>query len=183
VLQPAESAELPDEGGVEWAPLVDYWSVLWRSGVALARAVARLDLAGRRVVELGCGLGLPSLAAARRGAAVLATDAYPEPLELLARNAAANGVEVATAIADWHFPDALLARGPFDLALASDVLYVEASVEALGELLPALAPTAMLADPGRSDAREFLRRAAADWTIESSPDGVVGIHRLSRRDP
>ena len=37
LLQPRESAELPDAGGVEWAPIAPYWSVLWRSGVALAR--------------------------------------------------------------------------------------------------------------------------------------------------
>ena len=74
ILQPEESAELPDDREVEWAPLVPYWSVLWRSGVALAREVAGMPLAGRRVVELGCGLGAPSLAAAAGGARVLATD-------------------------------------------------------------------------------------------------------------
>jgi hypothetical protein len=36
ILQPLESAELPDDRDVEWAPLALYWSVLWRSGVALA---------------------------------------------------------------------------------------------------------------------------------------------------
>ena len=54
LLQPAEAAELPDDGPVEWAPLMPYWSVLWRSGVALGRWLAasgrRLD--GLRVVEL-----------------------------------------------------------------------------------------------------------------------------------
>src|SRR4051794_27905836 len=40
ILQPTEAAELPDDGPVEWAPLVPYWSVLWRSGVALGRELA-----------------------------------------------------------------------------------------------------------------------------------------------
>src|SRR5436309_1605224 len=97
LLQPSDAAELPDEGPVEWAPLLPYWSVLWRSGLALAHEVAEADLAGRRVVELGCGLGVPSLAAARCGADVLATDADEEPLDLLARNAQENDVHVATA--------------------------------------------------------------------------------------
>ncbi|MGH2715550.1 MAG: hypothetical protein ACRDM7_17005, partial [Thermoleophilaceae bacterium] len=74
LLQPRDSAELPDEGGVEWAPLVPYWSVLWRSGVVLGRELSRRRLDGLRVVELGCGMGVPSLAASRSGAAVLATD-------------------------------------------------------------------------------------------------------------
>jgi len=181
VLQPAESAELPDEGGIKWAPLVDYWSVIWRSGVGLARELAAEDLRGRRVIELGCGLGLPSLAAARAGAEVLATDAYPEPLELLDRNAAANGVEVETAIADWYRPGALADRGPFDLALAADVLYIDQAADAILELLPSLTREAMVADPGRSGSRELLRKAPPAWAVESTKRGIVEIHRLSRR--
>jgi predicted nicotinamide N-methyase len=63
LLQPQESAELPDAGGVEWAPVAPYWSVLWRSGVALAAELDGAALRGVRVVELGCGLAAPSIAA------------------------------------------------------------------------------------------------------------------------
>lgn len=178
MLQPRESAELPDEGEIKWAPLAPYWSVLWRSGVGLASALAEIELSGRRVVELGCGLGVPSMAAARAGAEVLATDAREEPLELLARNAAANGVRVETMVADWYDPAELLERGPFDLALASDLIYLEPAVEAMLELLPGLAPRAWVAAPDREDGREFLDRAASRWPVESSRRGDVGIHRL-----
>ena len=65
LLQPDEAAELPDAGAVEWAPIAPYWAVLWRSGVALARELDRVELRGLRVVELGCGLAVPSIAAAR----------------------------------------------------------------------------------------------------------------------
>src|SRR5947207_14466106 len=97
VLQLRESAELPDVGDVEWAPVAPYWAVLWRSGVALARELDGAALAGPRVVELGCGLGVPSLVAARAGADVLATDASGEAVELVERSARENGVELATA--------------------------------------------------------------------------------------
>src|SRR3954469_22774538 len=112
VMQPDEAPELPDDGAAEWAPLVPYWSVLWRSGVALARELAESRLAGLRAVELGCGLGAPSLAAARGGATALATDACPEALELVERNAGENGVTVETMLADWSSPGELIARGP-----------------------------------------------------------------------
>src|SRR5215217_6396149 len=126
--QPEEAAELPDDGAVEWAPIAPYWAVLWRSGAELARELDGAALRGLRVVELGCGLGVPSIAAARAGATVLATDADADALELVSRNARANGVRVETDLVDWASPDELVNRGPFDLALAADVLYERASV-------------------------------------------------------
>ena len=87
LLQPEVAAELPDMDAVEWAPVAPYWSILWRSGVALACELDGVALHGLRIVELGCGLAVPSIAAARAGAAVLATDACADALTLVARNA------------------------------------------------------------------------------------------------
>jgi predicted nicotinamide N-methyase len=178
LLQPQESAELPDSGAVEWAPVAPYWSVLWRSGVALARELDGVALRGLRVLELGCGLAVPSIAAARAGAAVLATDACGEALELVARNARANGVRVETATVDWAEPDELVGRAPFDLVLAADVLYERAGVAQLLSLLPRLAPEVWLADPGRPGAGAFVEEADRRWTVETSVRGVVSVHRL-----
>jgi predicted nicotinamide N-methyase len=178
LLQPRESAELPDAGGVEWAPIAPYWSVLWRSGVALARELDRMAPRGLRVVELGCGLAVPSIAAARAGAVVLATDESPEALTLVARNAHANGVRIETARVDWAEPDVLVGRAPFDLVLAADLLYERAAVAPLLSLLPRLAPEAWLADPGRSAANAFLEEAGSRWAVETRVRGVVRVHRL-----
>jgi predicted nicotinamide N-methyase len=178
LLQPSESAELPDAGGVEWAPIAPYWSVLWRSGVALARELDVVPLRGLRVVELGCGLAVPSIAAARAGAAVLATDVCAEALTLLARNAQANDVPIETAMVDWAEPDELLGRAPFDLVLAADVLYEPASVAPLLSLLPRLAPDAWLADPGRPTAEAFVEQAVRRWQVETRVRGIVRIYRL-----
>ena len=179
VLQPSDAADLPDDGPVEWAPLVPYWSVLWRSGVALARELVDADVAGLHIVELGCGLAVPSLVAARAGAAVLATDASPEALELVERNTRENGVGVATACVDWEAPDELVARGPFDLVLASDVLYERQAVETLLSLLPRLGGKAWLADPGRPAADAFLEQARRDWSVTASRRDGIDRYRLS----
>jgi predicted nicotinamide N-methyase len=178
VVQPEEAAEVPDSGPVEWAPIAPYWAILWRSGVALARELDNVALRGRRVVELGCGLAVPSLAAARAGAEVLATDTSAEALELVARNARENGVRVETAAVNWADPDELVTRGPFDLVLAADVLYERGSVAQLLSLLPRLAPEAWIADPGRPVAGAFLDQAAQRWSVESRTHGVVGVHRV-----
>jgi predicted nicotinamide N-methyase len=178
LLQPQEAAALPDAGPVEWAPVAPYWSVLWRSGVALAWELDGVALRGLRVVELGCGLAVPSIAAARAGAVVLATDAYAEALTLVARNAHANDVRIETAAVDWAEPDELVRRAPFDLVLAADVLYERASVALLLSLLPRLAPEAWLADPGRPAAGAFVEQAARRWPVETRVRDVVRIHRL-----
>jgi predicted nicotinamide N-methyase len=178
VLQPAEAAEIPDDHQVEWAPLAPYWSVLWRSGVALARELDGQALRGQRVVELGCGLAVPSIAAARAGAIALATDADPEALELVACNARANYVFVDTAQVKWAEADELVARGPFDLVLGTDVLYERPSVDLLLKLLPRLAPVAWIADPGRPAAEAFLEQAERRWKVERRVRGVVSLYRL-----
>jgi predicted nicotinamide N-methyase len=178
LLQPSEAAELPDAGAVEWAPIAPYWAVLWRSGVALASEVDRKNLAGRRVVELGCGLALPSIAAARTGATVLATDNEAEALELAQRNAQLNETRIETAQVAWSSPELLLERAPFDLVLAADVLYERSAVAQLLDLLPRLAPRALLADPGRPAADAFLEQARPRWSVETVQRGVVSIHRI-----
>jgi predicted nicotinamide N-methyase len=179
LLQPREAAALPDAGGVEWAPIAPYWSVLWRSGVALARELDGVALGGLRIVELGCGLAVPSIAAARGGATVLATDSCADALALVAHNARRNDVRIETATVDWAEPEELAGRAPFDLVLAADVLYERASVASLLSLLPRLAPQAWLADPDRPAAAAFLEQAGRRWSVvETRVRDVVRLHRL-----
>jgi predicted nicotinamide N-methyase len=130
------------------------------------------------VVELGCGLAVPSIAAARGGASVLATDGSAEAVVLATRNARENGVRIETAIADWTAPERLVERGPFDLVLAADVLYERSAAAALLSLLPHLGARAWIADPGRPAAEAFIVEAGRRWPVETSVRGVVRIHQL-----
>lgn len=181
MLQPSEASELPDDQPVQWAPLVPYWAVLWRSGATLAREVASRPFAGLRVVELGCGLGVPSLAAARAGATVVATDGDADAIALVERNARENGLSLAAEQVSWETPDELIALGPFDIVLAADVLYEYESVALLLDLLPRLAGEVWLADPGRPVSASFLDRVESDWAVTTSVRDEVDIHELHRR--
>ena len=159
----------------EWHP--PHWARSWPSATALAVALEAEDLDEVRVLELGCGLGLPSLAAARAGARVLATDLSPAAVALTAVNAERNGLLLDVAVADWAAPDALLAAPPWDLVVAADVLYGWRAEHLLGELLPRLvAPggAVLLADPGREPAGRFLDAAGA-WDVRSEPSAVAGV--------
>jgi predicted nicotinamide N-methyase len=159
----------------------------------LAGHLAARDLRGRRVVELGCGVGLPSVVAALGGADVLATDWYDEALRFTAWNAAAAGASVATLPVDWAAPPpALLAGPPADLVVGADVLYEERNGPALAGLVPRiLAPDGevLVADPRRPHADLLLDAlVAAGWSLateevrhgarqdESGP--VVRLYRL-----
>jgi predicted nicotinamide N-methyase len=185
VLQPADSAELPDDGAVEWAPLAPYWSVLWRSGVALAQELDGEPLTGVRVVELGCGLALPSIVAARAGADVLATDGSEDAVAFAAHSLALNDLEGEVAQVDWaEQGDALAARGPWDLVLAADVFYLQENVKLALRLLPwLLAPggEVWLADPRRAGTRDFLASARASFKLATETHGQVAVHRLTSR--
>ena len=163
VLRPRDSEALLDEHAFEEDEFLPYWAQLWPSGVALARAISRRALKGARVVEVGCGLGLPSLAAARAGGRVLASDWSPSAIDLLRANAARNGAELEAIVVSWTAPGALLERAPFDLVLAADVLYERRSVAVLADLLPRLGEEVLLADPGRPPLADFLARTGTVW--------------------
>ncbi|MDX6702919.1 MAG: hypothetical protein QOF26_3145 [Baekduia sp.] len=163
VLRPRDVESLVDEEAFEEDEFLPYWAQLWPSGVALAQTVGVRALRGARVLELGCGLGLPSIAAALAGARVLATDWSPAALDLLERNAERNGATLQTTRVDWTAPGDLLADGPFDLVLAADVLYERRNVGVLAELLPRLGREVLLADPGRPDLDAFLDDVGTVW--------------------
>src|SRR5262245_34540348 len=168
LLRPRQAEALLDEEAFEHEEFLPYWAELWNSGLALAAEVAGRDVRESRVVELGCGLGVPSLVAALAGADVLATDWSPTAIALLEQNARRNDVRLETAIVAWAHADALLERAPWDLVLAADVLYERRNVDELLTLLPRLGAEVLLADPGRPHAKTFLAEAAGVWTLEQS---------------
>jgi predicted nicotinamide N-methyase len=188
LARPRDSEALITEEGFEREEFLPYWAELWSSGVALAHDIAGRALHGERVVELGCGLGLPSIAAALAGGRVLATDWSADAVRATAANAALNEVEIETAKVAWAAPDALLERAPWRYVIAADVLYEPRNVELLLDLLPRLVDRkgrVLIADPGRNPADDFVERAAAGrWHVRTTRSGHyprVRLHRLRLR--
>ncbi len=185
IARPRDPAALLDEDRFaaedEFLP---YWADLWPSARALARTLAARRLGGMRVLELGCGLGLPSVVAARGGARACASDWAPEAVAAAQANARRNGLEVEGVVVDWRAAGALVARAPWDLVVAADVLYEERNVAPLLDLLPRLGAEVLLADPGRVAAAGFLAGARERFTLAGAPDPghpSVTVHRLRAR--
>jgi predicted nicotinamide N-methyase len=187
LMRPPDAEALISEESFEHEEFLPYWAELWASAVALAHDVSIRSLRGKPTLELGCGLGLPSIAAARAGGRVLATDWSPDAIRATAANAERNEVEVETLRCAWDEPDPIVARAPWALVIASDVLYERRNVDQLLDLLPRLVDErglVLLADPGRAPSKGFLLRAADEgWIVRSTRSpraNRVWIHRLRR---
>jgi len=183
LLRPRDYDAMLTEEAFEREHLLPYWAQVWPSARELAEVLAARQWRGARMLELGCGLGLASIVAARAGARVTASDWSELAIGNLVDNAARNEVELETIVADWDEPGELLAAAPFDLVVAADVLYEIRKGETLSRLLPRLATEVILADPHRASAGGFFDAASVGWErseLSSRTNPRVTVHRLRR---
>ena len=162
ILKPANSDDLIREEDFVKDERLPYWADVWPSSLILAGKLLGLKGRGKTALELGCGVGLSTLAATTAGYDVLSTDYYEDALDVTRANVFRNlGKLARTRLVDWrHLPDDL---GRFDLVFASDVLYEEEYAELLPVILKrVLVPTgfALIADPGRVAAPVFVEACA-----------------------
>jgi predicted nicotinamide N-methyase len=167
ILKPANSDDLIREEDFVKDERLPYWADVWPSSIVLAEKLLELDGSGRTAIELGCGVGLSTLAATTAGFDVLATDYYEDALDVTRANVFRNlGTTARTRLVDWrHLPDDL---GTFDLLFASDVLYEKEYAELLPVILRGLLTPdgiALIADPGRVAAPIFVEACAANRLV------------------
>ena len=162
ILKPANSDDLIREEDFVKDERLPYWADVWPSSIILAGKLLELQGRGKTALELGCGVGLSTLAATSAGFDVLSTDYYEDALDVTRANVFRNLATIArTRLVDWrHFPEDL---GTFDLVFASDVLYEKEYAELLPVLLRRLlvpGGIALIADPGRVAAPVFVEACA-----------------------
>lgn len=157
MLKPRSVDDLISEEDFDIDERLPYWAEVWPSSRVLANHIAKLVGNGRRLLELGCGVGFVSLVAARAGFEVLATDYYAEALEFVRTNARRNSLpEPDVRLIDWRkFPGDL---GRFDVVVGSDILYERPYTQLIVEAFKrTLSPdgTGFLTDPNRLAANGF----------------------------
>ena len=158
ILKPANSDDLIREEDFVKDERLPYWADVWPSSLILAGKLLELKGRGKTALELGCGVGLSTLAATKAGYDVLSTDYYEDALDVTRANVFRNlGKLARTRLVDWrHVPGDL---GQFDLVFASDVLYEKEYAELLPVILNrVLNPSGigLIADPGRVAAPIFI---------------------------
>ncbi|MEH6586818.1 MAG: methyltransferase domain-containing protein [Halioglobus sp.] len=169
----AESMGVPE---AHWA----LFGVLWASSRVLANFMLKFDVAGRRVLELGCGTALTSLLLNKQRQDITATDFHPDVEAMLQRNVALNGDEtIPFERTGWKDGDSTL--GLFDLIIGSDVLYEQENVHPLAQFIEEHAmPTCevVIVDPGRGQVGRFSREMA-DYGYDCEQQQVAGDPQAS----
>lgn len=170
---------------------VPYGIALWPAAIALAHDVASRgnEFAGKRVLELGAGTGLPGIVAATLGGRVVQTDRQELALSVCRRNGERNNITtIEYRLADWiTWDDA----HRYDWILGSDILYGAAMHEYLRQIFESnLAPSGriLIGDPFREASMPLLEELEANgWTISLSKWSIgeeaaprpIGVFELS----
>jgi predicted nicotinamide N-methyase len=190
IHRPGESDRLLDHPFVRAAFAADeympYWADLWPAARMLAKVILREpwpeEPARRQALEIGCGLGLPGIAALACGLRVTFSDYDATALRFAADNARANGFDDFDLLQmDWRYPPT---DRRFPVLLASDLIYEMRNVEPLVALVKQLlAPggVCLLTDQDRVPShvlRDTLTAEGLPFTTQSLRAGEPGGRRV-----
>lgn len=139
------------------------WSLfgqIWPSARVLALAMDSFDLVGKRILEIGAGLGLASLVIHRRAGNITVSDWHPLTEAFLNKNLLLNKLgPLKYQTGDWSGPNPEL--GQFDLIIGSDLLYERQQPSQLANFIQLHAsPSAqvILVDPDRGNRVNFCQQ-------------------------
>lgn len=138
-----------------------YFGVLWEAGIGLSQHIQNLDLKNKRVLEIGCGLALPSFLVSKKGGDIIATDFHEDVPLFLDVNQKNNRCFFPYRVMNWRneIERTKTDLGLFDLVLGSDILYEsQHPMEVAKALIAFLKPGGkmILADPGRAYVQKFI---------------------------
>jgi predicted nicotinamide N-methyase len=139
------------------------FGIVWPSGQVLAHLMFDQEIVGKRILEVGCGIGLSSLVLNHRAADITATDYHPEAGNFLRANVQLNdGKEIPFVRTGWDDEKSNL--GEFDIIVGSDLLYESEHAESLSTFIDQHAKPqceVILVDPGRGHHAQFSKKMVA----------------------
>lgn len=147
------------------------FGVMWPCGHLLARLMIDFQVGEKRVLEVGCGVGLASLMLNERLSDITATDNHPFAERYLKHNVSLNnGKEIPFFRRDWQ-NDSPSEQGLFDLIIGSDLLYESEHVDLLASFIQRHANDAcevVIIDAGRGMAGKFKSRMMQNGFVHNS---------------
>lgn len=145
--------------------------VVWPSEEVLAQLMTIYDIDNRRILEVGCGIGLASLVLNERQADIHATDIHPSSGDNLQHNTQLNnGRHIPFLRTAWQDrPDEQLGR--FDLIIGGDLLYEQQHAKQLALFIQQTARPCcevVLVDANRGHCGRFrlkMRELGFHWEL------------------
>ena len=139
------------------------FGLLWPSARVLARAMHAVELKGRRVLEIGAGLGLASLVVHHRQGDMTVSDYHPLAAAFLAENVLLNHLPpLKFQSGNWQTENPDLGR--FDLIIGSDLLYERGQPASLSAFIDRHASDraeVIIVDPNRGNRSRFCQHMQA----------------------
>lgn len=136
------------------------FGVIWPSGYELAHYISKINVANKRILEVGCGIGLASLLLNHIHADISATDVHPNTLEFLYINTLLNNDRIIPfERLDWK--DTSRKLGKFDLIIGSDLLYESKHAQLLSKFIDQHANKScevIIVDPQRGQQGKFIKK-------------------------
>jgi predicted nicotinamide N-methyase len=169
-----------DEDDPEAEEHIPYWVEIWPATLALCNWLARQDLAGKKCLDLGCGLGLSALVASGLGAQVVGMDYELDALYFANRNARINVVPAPLWVRmDWNRPG--FASASFERIWGGDIFYEQRFFDPLESLLlRCLAPGGRIwfGDPERAvSSTVWSRFSRRGWRVRNQGQEMVSLDR------
>ena len=168
-----------------------YFGVLWESGVGLSQFIKNKDFKNKRILEIGCGLALPSFIATQNGGDVTATDFHADVPLFLKVNQERNNITFDYQVMNWRDEVERTKNtfGLFDYVLGSDILYESQHAHEVAKALIGLLKPGgkiILADPGRAYVQKFItcmqdldfpekmsvQTVRSEWTQKNKPRDI-----------
>jgi methyltransferase-like protein 23 len=166
-----------------------FWAKIWASSLALSSYLEKeIQLVeGKKVLEIGAGIGLSSFVVARAAASIIVSDYAAEAVELMEKNIEYLGLSNVKALClDWnHFPDGIKA----DLVLLSDINYAPEEFDALlklinrfleeGSVIIIATPQRIMATPFVTALEPFIKHSALEQVKENGQAIDISLLILS----
>jgi 2-polyprenyl-3-methyl-5-hydroxy-6-metoxy-1,4-benzoquinol methylase len=161
------------------------WATLWPSSFLVAEILSKMELKGKQIVDLGCGMGFVSSVAQTKGAQVVGLDYSTDCLSIAQK----NNCEVDFIKFNWFHDIPVQLHSRFDIFLGVDILYLRNALGSVAKCIDKMMKLngiSMLVDPGRPNIDEFLARCwelsfvtivyeKRNHTLQIQPDVTIDL--------